>query len=386
MQHTHYHHGIATLLLCSLLWHGCQSDLRMQDEKPAATDSTMAHASSSSNALARSAVGQDDRKRPASDISQGAPDTEEKKESPGAISWRQPLADTHVLPRAAAHTAVTQESQESGIVSSQDPAVTALAKTTQQDAVPASEAAQKKEDQDIPADLKRWFKDFAEAVDDEDVLYHGDISEAIPRLVQEGKEKGYLTQSMIIAINELGWEPNCTPLHYAAAKGSVQAVRALLAEAAVVIDAKTEDQYGSTPLHFAAYEGHAAAAKLLLNAYNKWEKMAEIDAPDSQGSSALQYAAGGPRDDMNRQVATLLVANGADPTQCSGKNNNITLVDFSAMCGNYAMVEYWIDEISHTGRFTDDQDKELIKSAMRLARRNRHPDIAKMLKSYYEGL
>ena len=38
--------------------------------------------------------------------------------------------------------------------------------------------------------------------------------------MQEGKQKGYLTKAIKLPINELGWELDCTPLHYAAAKGN----------------------------------------------------------------------------------------------------------------------------------------------------------------------
>ena len=388
MKRTRYYRGIATLLLYGFLWQGCQSSLRMQDEEPTTTASSgeQVKEPTSSHVVATPTPGaQDTRKRTASELSQ--PNTEEEKKSPSAVAWRQPLADTRVFSQEVVHAAVTQELQESGIAdaiaSAQDSAV-----TTQQDATQTPKATQKREDREssqaIPADLKRWFQEFAEAVDDEDVLpYLGDISEAIPRLIQEGKDKGYLTQSMIIAINEVGWEPNCTPLHYAAAKGNVQAVDALLKEPAVVIDAKTEDQYGSTPLHFAAYEGHLGTAKLLVRAYER-RKMTTIDAHDNEGASPLQYAAGGPRDDMNRQVATLLVANGADPKQFFG--TNISLVELSAIGGNFAMVEYWIEEIAHTGRFSGDEDKKLIKSAMKLARRQKHTDIAITLQSYYKRM
>jgi hypothetical protein len=339
-------------------------------------------------------VAQDTRKRASSELYVSQPNTEEKKKSPVAVAWGQPLADTRVFAREVAHAAVTQESQEFGIAdaiaSSQNPAATTctLARTTQtqQDATQTPKAAQKKEDREasqaIPADLKRWFQEFAEAVD---APYLGDVSEAIPLLIQEGKNKGYLMQSMIIAINEVGWEPNCTPLHYAAAKGNVQAVDALLKEPTVVIDAKTEDQYGSTPLHFAAYQGNLGTAKLLVRAY-KQRNMTTIDAHDNEGASPLQYAAGGPWDGMNRGVATLLVANGADPKQCLGMNKNITLVDLSAMGGNFAMVEYWIEEIAHTRLFPDEEEKKLIKSAMKLAKRHQHTDIFITLQNYYKRM
>ena len=83
--------------------------------------------------------------------------------------------------------------------------------------------------------------------------------------------------------------------------------------------------------------------------------MTTIDAPDHEGASPLQYAAGGPWDGMNRGVAALLVAHGADPKQYLGKN--ITLVDLSAMAGNSAMVEYWIEEIAYTGLFPEEEEK-----------------------------
>jgi hypothetical protein len=35
---------------------------------------------------------------------------------------------------------------------------------------------------------------------------------------------------MKLVINEVGWEPDCTPLHYAAAKGNAQAVETLVRE------------------------------------------------------------------------------------------------------------------------------------------------------------
>jgi Ankyrin repeats (3 copies) len=127
-----------------------------------------------------------------------------------------------------------------------------------------------------PTGLTRWFQEFADAVDG--VVVDGEPdddlseSEVISSLIQEGKGQGYLTQSVPIAINTVGWKPNCTPLHYAAAKGNVHAVAALLKESSVVIDAQTEDEYGSTPLHFAAYEGNLGAAQLLVEGYKKQKK------------------------------------------------------------------------------------------------------------------
>lgn len=383
--------GLTTVLVCSLLWQSCQSSLRqMQTEEPTSTASSgeQVEEPASSYVVATPAlVAQDTRKRSASELSQCTPMTEESKESPSTVAWRQPLTDTRVFPREAAQTAVTQELQGSGIANaisfSQDPSATTHQATTQ-----PRKSDQKKEDREsaqaIPADLQRWFQEFANAVDgldDEEASYDYIPSDPISRLIREGRDRGYLTQSMKMAINEVGWEPHCTPLHYAASTGNVRAVDALLREPSVVIDAKTEDQYGSTPLHFAAYNGNLGAAKLLVRAY-KQRKMTTIDAHDHEGASPLQYAAGGPWDGMNRGVAALLVAHGADPKQYLGKN--ITLVDLSAMAGNLAMVEYWIEEIAYTGLFSEEEEKKLIKSALRLAKRKKHTDIVITLQSYYK--
>ena len=321
------------------------------------------------------------RKRPAEALNQ---DIEEKKESPTALKQSVFRAASAIPVRSIA-ASMTQASQESATMMVFPSQAAALVNKEQQETVMAqknlksiSKKSNDEVEQEIPEDLERWFKEFAEAVDDEEVPL-GDISEAIPRLVQEGKKKGYLTKAMKLVINEVGWEPDCTPLHYAAAKGNPQAVEALLREPDVVIDAQTEEN-GTTPLQFAAFDGHLRAAEQLINAYKVRGKIGEIDAPDQQGTSALQYAALGPRGGMNRGVAELLVKERADPTQLS--DNISPLVCLSASAGNFAMVEYWIEEIAHTGRFSKEQEKAFIKRGIKLARRNRHTDIVTILQAY----
>jgi Ankyrin repeats (3 copies) len=385
--------GLSTFLLCSLLWPGCQSRLHMEEASPP-TAKMMVDAGTQTPAWEVSLTSASTGKRAASELSQ--PDTEEKKESPVAGVWRQPLTDTRVLSREGADAAMAQESQESGtasaIVASRDLAVTTLAKTAHQDTVPTAKADRKQEGgaapQATPTGLTRWFQEFADAVDG--VVADGepddDPSVWISSLIKEGKDKGYLTQSARVVISEVGWEPNCTPLHYAAAKGNVHAVAALLREPSVVIDAKTEDEYGSTPLHFAAYEGSLGAAQLLVEGYKKRGKLHEIDAHDDEGSSPLQYAAGGPWDGMNEGVAELLVANGADLMQCCGTENDITLGDLSAINGNHAMSEYWVGEIAYAKILPKEEKRKLVKSAMRLAKRHKHTDIVITLEGYYKRM
>ena len=86
---------------------------------------------------------------------------------------------------------------------------------------------------------------------------------------------------------------------------------------------------------------------------------------------------------MNRDVAELLVANGADPMQKSGP---ATLVDFSVVVGNHGMVDYWIEEISGWGRMTNEEDKKAIRSAQKLAMKKKYTDIALILGDQYKRL
>jgi Ankyrin repeats (3 copies) len=393
MSSTSYRFGITLVFACSFLWLGCQSRLHMNESANAvATTKMMADASTQTPASGMSLPSAHTGKRAASGLLQ--PHTGRKKRSPAVVTWRQLLADTREFARAVAHAAVPQESQESGIMdaiaSSRDLEATTLARVPQQDAKPAAQVGQRKENREASkathVGLKHWFQKFADAVDGIGAGVNTDPLGWLFRLIQEGCLAGYLTQSVPIAINAVGLELNCTPLHYAAAKGNAQAVAALLREPSVVIDAKTEDQYGSTPLHFAAYEGNLGAAQLLVEGYKQRNKLGEIDAHDKEGASPLQYAAGGPWDGLNRDVAELLVANGADPKQCLGKDRDITLVDLSALNGNFAMAEYWIEEIVYAEHFPKEEKKKLIERAMKLARRQKHTDIVATLQNYYDYL
>ena len=260
-------HSTATALLVSLTLHGCQHRLQVTgEEETTITPGTFMQ--SSQNTFETTTPS---RKRPAEALSY---ETEEKKESPTAPE--QPVSHAaSAIPVRSIAANMMQASQESATMMVSPRQAAALVNKEQQETVMAqknlksiSKKSNDEVEQEIPADLKRWFKEFVEAVDDEEVLSLGDISEAIPRLVQEGKNKGYLTKTMKLVINEVGWEPDCTPLHYAAAKGNPQAVDALLRESEVVIDARTEEN-GTTPLQFAAFEGRLETARLLINAYRE---------------------------------------------------------------------------------------------------------------------
>jgi Ankyrin repeats (3 copies) len=250
-------------------------------------------------------------------------------------------------------------------------------------------------------DFQRWFWDFVDAMGDNEIDGIEDYSDDeedellydIPRIVQQGKNKGYLNKSEKLLFNGRGWEPDCTPLHYAAAKGNVQGVEALLREPEVVINARNQDN-GNTPLHFAAFEGYFEIVQLLVKAYKERGMLAEIDARDNLDMGALQYTARGPRGGiqrkygvpkdyyMNRKVALLLIEEGANPTRLV--NNRTSLVEIAAKSGNIAMVEYWIENIVHKGHI--DNDIEVLERAMTIAESSEQTDVVQTLQSYLDGI
>jgi Ankyrin repeats (3 copies) len=223
------------------------------------------------------------------------------------------------------------------------------------------------------ADYDRWLRDFVEAVDDEeeqnDLKYLGEdfIFYDIPKIIKEGKDKGYLTKATKMPKNAMDWVPDCTPLHYAAVGGNAHVVETLLKEKEVIVDARNEDN-GSTPLHFAAWGGHLDVVKLLINAYQKRGLTANIDDRDNQDMGALQLTAVGTNEDMNREVAAFLVKQGADPSRLV--DEDLSLVEIAAVTGNLAIVEYWIEEIAHRRLMSNDE--KVIENALRLARYNKH--------------
>ena len=191
--------GITMVLLCGLLLHSCQYHLQVYGDGEA-TPTEGAPNQEGANTLGISTeTARASRKRPAEERLQ---DIEEKKDSPTSLGHSSFGTTSTTMSTQNVTARITQESQESTAMTlASGQATTAPAKKALQDVAVTQEGAKtvcKKDDntadqeQKIPADLSRWFKEFAEAVDDEDVRYLGNISEAIPRLVQEGKKKGRL--------------------------------------------------------------------------------------------------------------------------------------------------------------------------------------------------
>ena len=98
-------------------------------------------------------------------------------------------------------------------------------------------------------------------------------------------------------------ENSCDDLHWAAERGDIEAVKALLAAGH---DPNVFDDISFTPLHYAAREGHLEIIRLLLQAG------ADVNAHDEPriGDTPLGYIAGS----CSLAVAQALLAAGADPT------------------------------------------------------------------------
>lgn len=229
--------------------------------------------------------------------------------------------------------------------------------------------------------FQAWFKKFAEKVDNEEASCTAETSKAISELVEEGREKKYLTKSLAIKLFELDWDTDFTPLHYAAARGNDQAVKALLKY--VEVGVKNEED--CTPLHFAAYAGYVAVAKTLIDQCKKKSDAKEIlNAKDDQGSSPIFYAAGGPRDHGNAQVvALLLVESGVDPRQTLDNN---TLLDTAASLGNVeVVVRYCLNKVEEIVPQGSDVSST-IKSAAKLAKREGQYDAFVMLQDHLSSI
>lgn len=93
-----------------------------------------------------------------------------------------------------------------------------------------------------------------------------------------------------------------TELHYAAAKGDLQKVEALLANG---LDASASDDNGWTPLHFATQAWSPSVCTALLKAG------APIDCQDTHGNTPLGKAVFNSRG--RGDVIEVLRAHGADP-------------------------------------------------------------------------
>jgi ankyrin repeat protein len=121
-----------------------------------------------------------------------------------------------------------------------------------------------------------------------------------------------------------------TELHYAAADGSTERVRELLAAGAA---AGAPDDDGWTPLHFAAQAQAAGVVRLLLDAG------ADPDPVDASGNTPLGTATFNSRG--RGDIIALLRRAGADPYRANAYG--VSPVGLARTIANYDVRQYYAD-------------------------------------------
>lgn len=117
-------------------------------------------------------------------------------------------------------------------------------------------------------------------------------------------------------------KPWSTPLMYAAAIGSAEAMTLLLDKGA---DANAKNDVGATPLIWAA--GDPVKSRILI------ERGAVVKQGSKQGRTPLMLAA---KRDGNSDLLRLLLAKGAEPDAKDGRGN--TALMFAAQTGDVEMI------------------------------------------------
>jgi len=152
---------------------------------------------------------------------------------------------------------------------------------------------------------------------------------------------GKASESARLIDKAIRLDPYSSPIHTAAQKGDVDAVRQLIADR-VNIDAK--DYYGKTALHVAAETGHERVAALLIEAGTDMEVRTPISGRgfSDYGSTPLILTARWG----HTSVAELLINSGADVNartgQASGRRGEYGGLHYAASRGHEGIVELLI--------------------------------------------
>ena len=119
-------------------------------------------------------------------------------------------------------------------------------------------------------------------------------------------------------------------LHYAAGKGDLERVVALLTQGA---DAGLPDDDGRSPLHFAAQAYSAPVAAALLDGG------ATIDAVDNHGNTPLQSAVFESRG--RPDLILMLRSRGADPVRLN--NHGVSALSLARTIANFDVAQFFTD-------------------------------------------
>lgn len=116
----------------------------------------------------------------------------------------------------------------------------------------------------------------------------------------------------------------------------------------------------NTPLHLASSRGHLDVVQFLV------DQGAGLDLIDSEGGSALHYAAAGSRGEMNRDIIVYLVCKGAD--FCKLSQHGSSPLSAAVCAGNMPAIEYWEDHYAAIKVVPDPEKKrEITERALKIA-------------------
>ena len=180
------------------------------------------------------------------------------------------------------------------------------------------------------SDHQEWFNSLSMAME------YAESDDELIQILDEGKTKGYLLKPIF-------WDRKVyTPMHYAAQEGGLTVVKMLEEKYQVPLDTAI-GPYKKVPLHLAASRGRLNVVKYLLSENRNWEELLDTD-----GASALQYAALGTYGKNNVEVVKYLVDH--YNASLEEKSHGFNLLYLAIEAKNLDMVDYLLAQYNSLAR------------------------------------